>query len=104
VADGDITLPGQEPDPKEKIEKAAEEIKDTVTEAWEEHDVASGHLSAVAFNDALGQGRVSFTNGSVYEYDGCMRSEFEAIVRSPSAGAAFHHLWGGGSKPFRRVE
>jgi hypothetical protein len=62
--------------------------------------VASTNLDEVGFNPDTGQGRVSFQDGRLYEYDNCTQEEFEQIVFGGSQ--SFGALWKG-IKPYRRI-
>jgi len=71
---------------------------------WEMVPIDGSTLIAeVGFNAETHQGRVTFAkNGSVYEYDGCTREEFDAIAQGASAGETFIALWRT-AKPYRKV-
>jgi hypothetical protein len=104
VNEGDVVpTPGEYPELGLE-NQVKEEKPDFVERGWDGHSVASSHLSYVELNQALGVGRVTFTNGKSYEYSGCTESELEAIVNAPSPGTAFRAIWGDGKKPFLRIQ
>ena len=63
--------------------------------------VSSSNLAAVGFNAETGTGRVEFTSGAIYDYEGCTQEEADQIIHAPSAGSMFNALWRG--KSYQRV-